>query len=69
VSDAFDSSIIIYNKDIYQPDLIIKKHSGNICCIIQFNSGELVSCSYDKTIKIYNIKRSTIWIIINIKLS
>ena len=53
MSDAFDSSIIIYNKDIYQPDLIIKKHSGNICCIIQFNSGELVSCSYDKTIKIY----------------
>ena len=56
MSDAFDSSIIIYNKDIYQPELIIKKHSGNICCIIQFNSGELVSCSYDKTIKIYNIK-------------
>ena len=56
VSGSVDGSIIIYNKDTYQPDLIIKEHSDNIYCMIQLSSGELVSCSYDKTIKIYNIK-------------
>ena len=55
VSGFGDHSIIIYNKNIYQPDLIIKEHSDYICCIIQISSGELISCSADKTIKIYNI--------------
>ena len=56
VSGSSDNSIIIYNKNTYQPDLIIKEHSSSIFCIIQLSTGELVSCSYDKTIKIYNIK-------------
>ena len=56
VSGSSDNSIIIYNKNTYQPDLIIKEHSECISCIISLSSGELVSCSGDKTIKIYNIK-------------
>jgi len=56
VSGSYDYSIIIYNKNTYQPDLIIKEHNGVISCIIQLSSGELVSCSLDKLIKIYNIK-------------
>ena len=36
--------------------MIIKEHNGYISYIIQLSSGELVSCSYDKTIKLYNIK-------------
>ena len=56
VSGSRDNSIIIYNKNTYRPDLIIKEHSGCILCIIQLSTGELVSCSNDKTIKIYNIK-------------
>ena len=80
VSGSYDNSIIIYNKDTYQPDLIIKEHSSYIFCIIQLSSGELVSCSPDKTIKIYNIKgvqyevlqtlnyhSSTVWKILELK--
>ena len=34
VSGSNDHSIIIYNKETYQPDLIIKEHSGEVYCII-----------------------------------
>ena len=51
-----NKSIIIYNNTTYQPDLIIKEHTGNIYCIIQLSSGVLASCSSDKIIKLFNIK-------------
>ena len=50
-----DYSIIIYNKNTYKPDLIIKEHSSNVYCLTQLSSGELASCSEDNTIKLYNI--------------
>jgi len=56
VSGSIDCSIIIYNKTTYQPDLIIKEHSSWICNIIQLNSGILISCSDDKTIKLFKIE-------------
>ena len=56
VSGSSDKSIIIYNKNTYQPDLIIKEHKESVYCIIQLSTGELVSCSQDYKIKIYNIK-------------
>ena len=56
VSGSEDKSIIIYNKETYQPDLIIKEHNDYVTCIIQLSSGELVSCSDDQTIKIFKIK-------------
>jgi len=56
VSGSSDKSIIIYNKNTYKPDLIIKGHKESVYCIIQLSTGELVSCSQDYTIKIYNIK-------------
>ena len=31
---------------------------GGVRCLIQLNSGELVSCSYDNTIKLYNINEN-----------
>ena len=55
VSGSGDNSIIIYNKITYQPDIIIKEHNNTICCIIQLSSGIIASCSYDKTIKLFNI--------------
>ncbi len=55
VSGSGDYSIIIYNKNTYKPDLIIKEHSGYVYCLTQLSSGELASCSGDKTIKLYNI--------------
>ena len=56
VSGSRDSSIIIYNKTKYQPDLIIKEHKASIYCIIQLSSEILSYCSFDKTIKLFNIK-------------
>ena len=56
VSGSYDHSITIYNKNTFQPDLIIKEHNHGITCVIQLSSGELVSCSVDNTIKLYNIK-------------
>ena len=51
-----DRSIIIYNKETYKPDLIIKEHDGPVRYITQLSSGILVSCSKDKSIKLYSIK-------------
>ena len=55
VSGSGDKSIIIYDKNTYQPDLIIKEHNNKVTCIIQLSSGIVVSCSEDKTIKLFNI--------------
>ena len=55
ISGSRDKSIIIYNKTIYKPDLIINEHEGPVSCIIQLNSGILATCSNDKTIKLFNI--------------
>ena len=56
VSGSEDTSIIIYNKITYQPDLVIKQHIGPVYCIVQLSSGLLASCSKDNTIKLFNIK-------------
>ena len=50
VSCAWDNSIIIYNKITYQPDIIIKQHTGGVNCVTKLSSGILASCSSDKTI-------------------
>ena len=50
-----DRSIIIYNNKTFQPDITIKEHSSDVYNVIQLSSGDLASCSDDKTIKIYNI--------------
>ena len=55
VSGSKDKSIIIYNKNTYKPDLIIKEHTGEVNFLIQLSSGILASCSNDNTIKLYNI--------------
>ena len=51
-----DYTIIIYNNKTFKPDLTIKEHSGSVRCLTQLNSNILVSCSGDKTIKLYEIK-------------
>ena len=55
ISGSRDNSIIIYNKITYQPDLVINEHKGTVRYIIQLSSGILATCSYDKTIKLFNI--------------
>ena len=58
VSCSSDGSIIIYNKETYKPDIIIKEHSDTVTYIIQLSSGILASCSYDGSIKLFNIKEN-----------
>ena len=50
-----DNSIIIYNNKTFKPDLIIKEHSNTVKYLTQLSSGILASCSWDKTIKLFNI--------------
>jgi len=59
VSGSRDSSIIIYNKKTFNPDLKIEEHSDSINCISTLTSGILASCSSDKIIKLFNIKENT----------
>ena len=56
VSGSVDGSIIIYNKETFKPDLVIKEHNNTVIWITQLSSGILASCSSDKTIKLFNIK-------------
>ena len=56
VSGSNDKSIIVYNKETFQPDLTIKEHNKSIISITTLSSGILASCSYDNTIKLFNIK-------------
>ena len=58
VSGSSDNSIIIYNKETYQPNIIIQEHEGSVICLIQLKNGILASCSNDKTIKLFNIKEN-----------
>ena len=53
-----DNSIIIYNSKTFKPELTIKEHNNSISNIINLSSGGLASCSWDKTIKIYNINEN-----------
>jgi len=58
VTGSSDNSIIIYNNKTFKSDLKINEHNRDVACVIQLNSGELVSCSWDNTIKIYNINKN-----------
>ena len=51
-----DHTIIIYNNKTFKPDLTIKEHSDYVNSLTQLSSDILVSCSDDKTIKLYEIK-------------
>ena len=56
VSDSNNESIIIYNKGTYKPDIIIKERNDTVQYITTLSSGILVSCSWDNSIKLFNIK-------------
>ena len=56
VSGSEDHSIIIYNEETYKPYLIIKEHNARVNYLTQLSSGILVSCSWDNSIKLFNIR-------------
>ena len=58
-SGGNDGSIIIYNKQTFIPEIVIKEHTKSIYDIIQLKNGNLLSCSYnDKTINEYKINEN-----------
>jgi len=63
-----DGSIIIYNNQTFEPDIIIRDHTGDVYCILQLSSGILASCSKDKTIKLFSINKYEYNVIQTIKI-
>ena len=54
-SSGYDNNIFIYNKDSFEIDIKIKEHEGCVWFIAQNSKENLISCSYDKTIKIIEL--------------
>jgi WD40 repeat protein len=52
-SGCRDGSINIY-KPNYDLDFQIKEHSGRVFYLFTHSNGNLISCSYDKTIKVFS---------------
>ena len=52
---GYDRSIIIHNKETFEPDIIINEHEVDINYLLKLSSGYLASCSKDSKIKIFNI--------------
>jgi len=52
---GYDRSIIIHNKETFEPDIIINEHEDDINYLLLLSSGYLASCSKDSKIKIFNI--------------
>ena len=53
-SGCKDGFINIYNLN-YDLDFQIKEHSGRVFYLFTHSNGNLISCSYDKTIKVFSI--------------
>ena len=68
VSGSYDHSIIIYNKETYQTNIIIKEHKDAVRNLTQLKNKILASCSLDKKIKLFNIKETQYEIIQTIDL-
>jgi len=54
-SSAADNTLIIYNKESFQPDLIIKEHTDYVNYHIQLENWNIVTCSWDHTLKIIKL--------------
>ena len=56
-SSSDDGKLIIYNKNNKEADLIISEHDNDTLSYhIQLKNGNLVTCSFDHTIKIIQLK-------------
>jgi WD40 repeat protein len=51
-SSSADNSLIIYNQKTFEPDLIIREHTDYVNYHIQLKNENIVTCSWDETLKI-----------------
>ena len=54
-SSGADEKLIIYNKDTFKPDLIIIEHTDYVNYHIQLRNENIVTCSWDFTLKIIKL--------------
>ena len=54
-SSSSDNTLIIYNSINFKPDLIIKEHSDYVNYHIQLKNENIVTCSWDNTLKIIKL--------------
>ena len=54
-SSAADNTLIIYNKDTFEPDIIIREHTNYVNYHIQLKNENIVTCSWDNTLKIIKL--------------
>lgn len=54
-SSSADNTLIIYNKESFQPDLIIKEHTDYVNYHIQLENENIVTISWDHTLKIIKL--------------
>ena len=54
-SSSADNTLIIYNKNTFEPDLIIKEHTDYVNYHIQLKNENIVTCSWDNTLKIIKL--------------
>ena len=54
-SSAADNTLIIYNKETFKPDLIFSEHTDYVNYHIQLKNENIVTCSWDETLKIIKL--------------
>ena len=55
-TSSLDHSIIIYSKSTLTPEQILKSHTAGVTWIDQVSNGKLLSCSYDKSVKVWCVE-------------
>jgi len=58
-TSSYDNSIIIYNPHTYIKDIIINEHTDWVSYLYQLYSDNIMSASYDGTLKIFKINKQS----------
>ena len=58
-TSSYDNSIIVYNSHTYTKDIIINEHDDWVSYLYQLYSDNIMSASYDGTLKIFKINKKS----------
>ena len=58
-TSSYDNSIIVYNSQTYTKDIIIDEHDDWVSYLYQLYSDNIMSASYDGTLKIFKINKKS----------